>query len=133
MTNLNNEAAPPAAKPPAPTYEAQVLFVYNTRCGRCGAIHTTSQLFACDPLAPNGRHMFPAKQFADHLPCEKIALDTRFTPICHSCTDSLQPITDRESAARWADTIKRKRAEEAATRKASAPSAKRETTLEDLI
>jgi hypothetical protein len=136
MTLAQPSPPPPLTDAPKrPTYEAQVLYVHNYRCRRCGALSTTSQLFACDPLNPNGRHMFPATDFAEHLPIQKIALDTKTTPICHLCTDTIQPVTDREAAARWADTVRRKRDEErriaAATKAKHTP--KHEPTLEDLI
>lgn len=119
---------------PRVTYDAQVLFVRTSRCQRCGALHTISELFACDPLTTNGRHLFRAVHFAEHLPLEKIALPVVLTPVCHACTDSLQPVSDRESYARWQDTLRRKREEErrvAAAERAAKP--KKETTLEDLI
>lgn len=129
--------------PPAPTYDAQVLFVTTIRCLNCGAINTTSQLFGCDPLAHgNGKHMFPAAQFIDHLPLQKIPYETRLTPVCHLCVDSLQPgINREEESIRWQETLARKReqlkAEQRAIRVATSPTApkpkKPEPTLDDLI
>lgn len=119
---------------PRASYEAQILFVRTTRCQKCGSLSTVSELFACDPLATGGgRHLFPATHFAEHLPLEKIALPVRTTPICHQCTDSLQPVTDRESYARWQDTLKRKREEMQREAAAARAKAKKEPTLEDLI
>jgi hypothetical protein len=117
----------------APTYDSQVLFVRTTRCTRCGALHTTSELFANDPNSRNGRHLFPAPVFVENMPIEKVATTVRLTPICHACADTIQSTTDRESYARWQDTLKRKRLEELQERRLDAKARKPEPTLEDLI
>lgn len=114
----------------------QILFVRSTRCLNCGAIHTTSELFAVDILNSHGRHLFPAPAFNPTLDLEKVAPNPRTTPICHSCVDtSLPPVTDRESYSRWQDTLRRKAAEERqreAAIKAKSTST-RSDNLEDII
>lgn len=109
----------------------QILFVRPTRCARCGAVHTTSELFAVDIHSTHGRHLFPARTFNPDLEMEKILVEPRTTPICHACADSVQPITDRESYHRWQETLKRKREQERAA--ALAARAPKEISLDDLI
>lgn len=109
----------------------QILFVRPIRCLRCGAIHTSSELFAVDIHNTHGRHLFPAKAFQPDLEMEKILCEPRTTPICHSCADTIEAVTDRESYHRWQETLKRKRDQERAA--AIAARAPREVTLDDLI
>ena len=114
----------------------QILFVRSTRCLNCGAVHTTSELFAVDILNSHGRHLFPASRFDPALSFEKVAPNPRTTPVCHSCADtSLPPVTDRESYSRWQDTIRRKnnedRQREAALKAKSTPSNR--DSLEDIV
>lgn len=112
----------------------QILFVRPTRCLRCGAVHTTSELFAVDINNLHGRHLMPAREFRCDLEFEKILMDARTTPICHACADSVQPTTDRESYARWQETLKRKREEaRRETLAARTVRVKAEPTLDDLI
>src|SRR5262245_1748256 len=113
----------------------QILFVRSTRCLNCGAIHTTSELFSVDVLNPKGRHLMPARSFNPQLSLDKVAPDPRTTPICHACADSHSPtIPDRESYARWQDTVRRKAREErrvAAARKPPVPTNR--DNLEDIV
>lgn len=119
----------------AATYDGQILFVRTTRCLNCGAIHTTSELFYCDPLARGeGRKMGPASSYASNIALQKVAPATRTTPICHACCDQLQPtITDRESYARWQDTLRRKREQDRAEAERTKPKQKPVYTLDDLV
>jgi hypothetical protein len=90
-----------------------------------------SELFAVDPLATGrGRHLAPAKLFDQNIPLEKTFLSPQETPICRHCAIG-NTITDLESAARWADTVKRKRLEAQAT--LTAENAARKDSLEGLI
>src|SRR5262245_44622256 len=116
------------------TMADQILFVRTTRCQGCGALHTTSELFAVDILNPKGRHLAPASLYRPELGLDKVAPETRTTPICHQCADSHAPtLSDRESYSRWQDTLKRKREEErrVAPTRPSAPTNR--DTLEDII
>ena len=114
----------------------QILFVRSTRCLNCGAVHTTSELFAVDILNSHGRHLFPANSFNPALDLEKVAPNPRTTPICHSCVDtSLPPVTDRESYSRWQETLRRKHNEERqreAALRAKSNSSNRDS-LEDIV
>lgn len=135
MTDIHTHAA---TAPRTIDAETQILYVQPVRCTGCGSLHTTARLFDVRPYARDGRSQRPALARAPHLEFQRIQCNTISTPICQDCPDSaVQPITDRESYARWQETLKRKREQERAnTVKVASPASgpkRKETTLEDLI
>lgn len=114
--------------------DTQTLFVYTTRCQGCGALHTTSQLFDHSPY--NTPPYKPALSRDPTIGLVKTAINSRSTPICHSCADATQ--FTAEALTRWQDTIRRKGAEILAANRpkppkpSHTPSTNREN-LEDII
>jgi hypothetical protein len=85
-----------------------LLHIRTVQCGRCAAVHTTSETFLATHLSGTARKLQPVTSSLDPgIPLVVVSLPKRTVPICHACVTE-SPITDANATRRWQETLMRK-------------------------